>query len=87
LAAPRANVLIIGYGFRDKDINDVLEAAIKKYGVKLYAVSLLSLSDFSSTLFKKQNSEIMNGLAGSYFQCSSGDFMAHGSGDLLASLR
>jgi hypothetical protein len=70
------NLIVIGYGFRDKHINSVLAKAVKK-GLKIYILSHGSPGTFKENLLKdyednedksyedKQNREIIwEGLAG-----------------------
>lgn len=70
LSAPGRNLLIIGYGFRDDHINEVIADSVNKYGLKLYVISPSDQANFISglTAFKSGKS-ILKGLAG-YFPYS-----------------
>lgn len=60
-------LLIIGYGFRDEHINEILVEAIRKHGLKIYIISPQKPHEFFRSLVKSNASlEIWNGLSGYY---------------------
>ncbi|MEW6358595.1 MAG: SIR2 family protein [Planctomycetota bacterium] len=62
--------LVIGYGFADKHVNDVLAEAVVKHGLRLSVVSPESPSSFHEGLLgKHRGQEIWTGL-GAYYECS-----------------
>lgn len=63
-------LLIIGYGFRDSHINEVILEAIARYGLKLYILSPADPAAFKNELSNvAQGGQIFQGLSG-YFQAS-----------------
>ena len=52
LSRRNRRLLVIGYGFRDSHINEVIAHAIRKYGLKLSAISPASPRDFRATLLE-----------------------------------
>jgi len=65
-------LLIIGYGFGDDHINEVLVEAVERYGLKLYILSPTDPSVFKNELCKAAQvygDQIFSGLSG-YFQSS-----------------
>jgi hypothetical protein len=69
-------LLIIGYGFRDNHINEVITKAIgEEYGLKLYIMSTAKPKEFKKELIKADKvygKQILKGISG-YFQSSFGD--------------
>jgi hypothetical protein len=51
------HLLVIGYGFRDSHINEVIAHAIRKCGLKLYVISPASPRDFRATLLGVHNED------------------------------
>lgn len=75
-------LLIIGYGFRDDHINEVIAEAIERHGLKLFILSPTDPSKFKNELSKGDQvygDQIFSGLSG-YFQVSFEDlFPPHGN--------
>lgn len=75
LREPERNLVVIGYGFGDKHINDVIADAIRDRGLRLFVVSPKQPSDFRETLspvnssvgrFKPWGDDLWQGLFGYY---------------------
>lgn len=72
LSQKERRLLIIGYGFRDKHINQIIATAIKENGLKLYVVSpegprdFIEKLEFGETLDRPFGPDILKGLSG-YF--------------------
>ncbi len=66
LFKPNRKILIIGYGFRDDHINEVLSEAISRYGLEIYIVSPVSPEKFKNNLIRTSRYKIWLGLTG-YF--------------------
>lgn len=63
-------LLIVGYGFRDEHVNEIIKEAIEKHGLKIYIVSPEPPDEFHRSLrHHKDNSIFWNGLGG-YFRCT-----------------
>lgn len=63
-------LLIVGYGFRDEHVNEIMKEAIEKHGLKIYIVSPESPNEFHRSLrHHKDHSIFWNGLGG-YFRCT-----------------
>lgn len=70
LSQSNRKLFLIGYGFRDRHINEVLANSIKKYGSMLYIISPSDQSRFISNLKSVEYGEVLlKGLAG-YFPYS-----------------
>lgn len=68
-------LLLIGYGFRDDHINEVIAEAIEQHGLKLYILSPTDPSKFKNELSKTDQvhgDQIFLGLSG-YFQVNFAD--------------
>jgi hypothetical protein len=50
LMRPDAKLLIIGYGFRDDHINEIIRQAIKKYALKIYIIDPRTPAQFNEAL-------------------------------------
>jgi hypothetical protein len=67
LSNPSRKLLIIGYGFRDSHINEVLASSIKNFNLKLYVISPADQSEFVGYLKSvKHGQTLLQGLSG-YF--------------------
>jgi hypothetical protein len=75
LREPERNLVVIGYGFGDKHINDVIAAAIRDHGLKLFVVSPKQPRDFREMLspvnavverVRPRGDELWQGLFGYY---------------------
>lgn len=67
LCRENLHILIIGYGFADEHINEIISQAIEQFGLKLNVISPLSIEEFCKTLSKKKyGKKILSGLSG-YF--------------------
>jgi hypothetical protein len=85
LHQPEARLVVIGYGFGDPHINEVIADSIRDYGLRLYVVSpeepakrrahLVPAGGRGTTAMR--GAEIWKGLAG-YFRASATDL--HGKG-------
>lgn len=68
LSYPNRRLLVIGYGFRDFHINEVIAQSIRQHGLKLYVISPQSPKDFKSELLRDSNDKdkqtLWQGLAG-----------------------
>ncbi|MBU0967893.1 MAG: SIR2 family protein [Proteobacteria bacterium] len=63
----RRKLLVIGYGFRDIHINEIIAKAIKSHGLKLYIVSPTAPNTFKERLIKADSDngqKIFQGLTG-----------------------
>ena len=69
------NLVVIGYGFRDPHINDIIADAIRDRGLKLHVVSPLQPREFKDTLMSvhgtnvhmiPRGEELWDGLTGYY---------------------
>lgn len=70
LSEPDRKLLIIGYGFRDEHINEVIANSVNKHGLKLYIISPSGQAKFISGLESlKHGKSILKGLVG-YFPYS-----------------
>jgi hypothetical protein len=60
-------LLVIGYGFRDKHINEIISKAVKNHGLKLYVISPEGPRKFVKEVKgHPSGKEILKGLSG-YF--------------------
>jgi len=50
LREPGRNLIVVGYGFGDKHINNVIADAIRDCGLRLYVISPKLPSEFKETL-------------------------------------
>jgi len=68
LFQPKQRLFIIGYGFGDEHINEIIANAVKNHGLELFIFSPMSPEDFRKVLFDKQNhaDDIWKGLSGYY---------------------
>ena len=67
LSKPDRKLFLIGYGFRDRHINEVIANSVKSYGLKLYIISPSNQSGFITDLRSIEYGKIiLQGLAG-YF--------------------
>jgi len=67
LSNPCRKILIIGYGFRDAHINEILASFIKNFGLKLYVISPSNQSKFIESIRSVEYGEtLIQGLSG-YF--------------------
>lgn len=60
-------LLVIGYGFRDFHINEIIAQSIRQHGLKLYVISPQSPKDFKSELLRDNDNArktLWQGLAG-----------------------
>jgi len=57
-------LFIIGYGFRDRHINEIIADSVKKYGLKLYVISPTNPKEFLEKVDKSCGSSIIDGLSG-----------------------
>lgn len=61
-------LLIIGYGFGDDHINDIIAEAVRVHGLKIFVISPSSPDEFNKLIKEKNVDEvILHGIAG-YFQ-------------------
>lgn len=88
LQQPERYLLVIGYGFRDQHINDVIADAINSRGLRMFVVSPELPTDFRSKLLREDGEncvsrgrELWQGLSG-YFRASVGDLYRRGTADL-----
>ena len=59
--------MLIGYGFRDRHINEVIANSVKNNGLKVYIISPSEQSDFITKLTSEEYGEIILwGLSGYY---------------------
>ena len=68
LSQNQRRLLIIGYGFGDDHINNIISDAVRNHGLKIYVISPNSPRDFKNKLLKKNTigEDIWQGLSG-YF--------------------
>jgi len=69
LKEPNRNLIVIGYGFRDEHINQVIKEAIENSGLKLFVVSPRLPVDFRKMLLQEGvplGKELWQGLGGYY---------------------
>lgn len=67
LSRPNIKLFVIGYGFGDEHINEMISSAIKNNGLKLYVLIPSNPSDFKDELIKQPYGQILwEGLAGYY---------------------
>ena len=60
-------MLIIGYGFGDRHINEIISNGIEQYGLKLYIISPEPIGSFNEKLKEKYlGTNILKGISG-YF--------------------
>src|SRR3989344_5015644 len=61
-------MVVIGYGFRDRHINEVLTRGIEKHGLKLYVVMPKSFQEFKIPLYdsRYEAEGIIDGIRGYY---------------------
>ena len=59
-------LLVIGYGFKDKHINEIIIDGIKNYNLKVYIINPIPIEKFRNEL--KDEETIFNGMYG-YYQC------------------
>jgi len=67
LSSPNRRLLVIGYGFRDTHVNEVIAQAIREDGLPVYVISPKSPRDFKRELLKDPNEDkkiLWQGLAG-----------------------
>jgi hypothetical protein len=71
LSRRNRRLLVIGYGFKDAHINQVIAHSIRKCGLKLYVISPSSAKGFRGTLLENLDEDkktLWEGLAG-YWDC------------------
>lgn len=76
-------LLIIGYGFRDKHINEIIAAAIEKHNLKLYIISPSKSEEFKNELIRADSTygeHIFSNLE-DYFKASLGDIFPPNESD------
>jgi hypothetical protein len=65
-------LLVIGYGFRDQHINEILTQAVKEHGLQLFIISTMPMSRLTS-IFEREGhlyaSPMLDGVRG-YFPYS-----------------
>jgi len=62
-------ILIIGYGFRDEHINEVLADSVKNHGLQVHIITPDSFSSFKTTLYSVPHGKsIFKGISGYYPQ-------------------
>jgi len=67
LSTEDKRLLIIGYGFRDEHINEVLADSVENHGLQIHIVTPVSFSSFQSTLSNAPyGSSILKGISGYY---------------------
>ena len=69
LYQPNKKILIIGYGFKDEHINQIIMKAMKAYGLKIYIISPQKPKEFLDSLILADSLnafDIWDGLAGYY---------------------
>lgn len=70
LSMPNRKLFVIGYGFQDSHVNEIIARSINNSNLKLYVVSPSPQSKLFSTLGEVEHGEsILNGLSG-YFPCT-----------------
>ena len=70
LSKPDRKLLVIGYGFQDSHINEIIARSIMNSRLRLYIISPSPQSKLFSTLGKVDHGEsFLNGLSG-YFPCT-----------------
>ncbi|MFQ5962911.1 MAG: SIR2 family protein [Candidatus Scalinduaceae bacterium] len=78
-------LLIIGYGFRDNHINEVIAKACEKHDMKIYIISPVKPREFINELSAEDHfygKQILRGLSG-YFESSFGDLFPPDGSDTL----
>ena len=65
LSNKNSKILIIGYGFRDEHINEIINNAVIKSGLKIYVITPESPRDFRNRILQAPY-EIWQGLSGFY---------------------
>lgn len=68
LLIPNIKLFVIGYGFRDEHINEVIANSIEKTNLELYVMNPLEREKFQEDMQKNKpyGDKIVNGLAGYY---------------------
>ena len=67
LSEPNKKLLLIGYGFRDRHINEVIANSVENNGLKIYIISPSEQSSFMKNLKSEEYGEkILKGLSGYY---------------------
>lgn len=82
LSLPNRRLLIIGYGFRDRYINEIIANSSKHSNLKVYIISPEDPGTFRSNTLKINNSindAIWNAVAG-YYPYTFGDLFPHAAG-------
>jgi hypothetical protein len=72
IGAGTTRLLVIGYGFRDKHINEALQAALEKHTVKLYVMNPQEPASWRLERLQQGNDWAWHGLSG-YFPYSLSD--------------
>ena len=77
-------MVVIGYGFRDRHINEVLTRGIEKHGLKLYVVMPKSFQEFKIPLYdsRYEAEGIIDGIRG-YYPVSLKDIFPRGSTSVI----
>lgn len=57
LSCPKRRLLVIGYGFRDLHINEVIAKSIRHHGLKLFVISPERPEDFKNEILKDGNED------------------------------
>lgn len=79
LSQDGVRLLIIGYGFRDKHINEIIGRSVKEHALQLYVLSPQEPSEFIESLYLHSGSTIYEGIYGYYPYDFSQVFTADGS--------
>jgi hypothetical protein len=66
LSQQGTKLFVIGYGFRDRHINQIIKESVKNYGLKLYILSPENPRNFIEKLHHLGIDTILKGLCG-YF--------------------
>lgn len=67
LSKSNRKLMLIGYGFRDRHINEVIANSVKNNGLKVYIISPSEQSEFITNLKSEEYGEIiLGGLSGYY---------------------
>lgn len=67
LLQPNQRILVVGYGFADEHINDVIAEAVSNYGLELFIISPEAPKDLSHKINSQhRGQEIWDGLSGHY---------------------
>lgn len=67
LSQPKRKLLLVGYGFRDRHVNEIIANSVKNNGLKLYIISPSQQLGFITKLKSEEYGEIiLEGLSGYY---------------------